>query len=154
MYGLPHQTIKSFSATLDTTITANPDRIAVYNYAHLPEIFKPQRRINIDDLPSAEEKLDILQMTIDKLQSAGYIYIGMDHFAKENDTLVKAQKEGSLQRNFQGYSTNSDCDIIAMGITAIGRIGENYSQNVRTIDEYEHFLEQDRIPIIRGIELE
>jgi oxygen-independent coproporphyrinogen-3 oxidase len=154
MYGLPHQTVESFSTTLDITIDADPDRIAIYNYAHLPEMFKPQRRINEDDLPSSEEKLDILQMSIDKLESAGYVYIGMDHFAKESDTLVDAQKHSNLQRNFQGYSTNADCDMVAMGITAIGRIGENYSQNVRTIEEYEDLLNQGRIPVFRGIELE
>ncbi len=154
MYGLPNQTIDSFAQTLDTTIELNPDRIAIYNYAHLPEMFKPQRRINEEDLPSAEEKLNILQLCIDKLQDAGYVYIGMDHFAKESDALVKAQQEGSLHRNFQGYSTNADCDMIAMGITAISRIGNNYSQNVRTIDEYEAYLKQNKIPIFRGIELE
>jgi oxygen-independent coproporphyrinogen-3 oxidase len=154
MYGLPKQSVESFSKTLDTTIELNPDRIAVYNYAHLPEMFKPQRRINEDELPSAEEKLNILQLCIDKLQNAGYVYIGMDHFAKATDALVKAQQEGTLHRNFQGYSTNADCDIIAMGITAISRIGDNYSQNVRTIDEYEACLVEDRIPVFRGIELE
>ena len=154
MYGLPNQTIHSFLQTLITTIELNPDRIAVYNYAHLPEMFKPQRRINEDELPSAEEKLNILQLCVDKLQDAGYVYIGMDHFAKETDSLVKAQREGSLQRNFQGYSTNANCDIVAMGITAIGRIGDNYSQNVRTIDEYEKLLTEGIIPVFRGIELE
>lgn len=154
MYGLPKQTVESFSQTLDTTIELNPDRLAVYNYAHLPEMFKPQRRINEDELPSAEEKLNIMQLCIDKLQDAGYVYIGMDHFAKKSDSLVKAQLEGSLHRNFQGYSTNADCDMIAMGITAISRVGDNYSQNVRTIEEYESYLKQNRIPIFRGIELE
>ncbi len=154
MYGLPNQSVQSFSKTLDTTIELNPDRIAIYNYAHLPEMFKPQRRINEEELPSAEEKLNIMQLCIDKLQNAGYVYIGMDHFAKASDALVKAQQEGSLYRNFQGYSTHSDCDMIAMGITAISRIGNNYSQNVRTIDEYESYLKQDKIPVFRGIELE
>ncbi len=154
MYGLPNQSVHSFSKTLDTTIELNPDRIAIYNYAHLPEMFKPQRRINEEELPSAEEKLNIMQLCIDKLQNAGYVYIGMDHFAKASDALVKAQQEGSLYRNFQGYSTHSDCDMIAMGITAISRIGNNYSQNVRTIDEYESYLKQDKIPVFRGIELE
>jgi oxygen-independent coproporphyrinogen-3 oxidase len=154
MYGLPRQSVHSFSKTLDTTIELNPDRIAIYNYAHLPEMFKPQRRINEDELPSAEEKLNILQLCIDKLQNAGYVYIGMDHFAKASDDLVKAQQEGSLHRNFQGYSTHADCDMIAMGVTAISRIGDNYSQNVRTIDEYESYLKQDKIPVFRGIELE
>lgn len=154
MYGLPKQSVKSFSKTLDTTIELNPDRIAIYNYAHLPEMFKPQRRINEDELPSAEEKLNILQLCIDKLQDAGYVYIGMDHFAKETDSLVQAQQQGTLHRNFQGYSTHADCDIVAMGITAISRIGDNYSQNVRTIDEYEACLNTNRIPVFRGIELE
>ena len=154
MYGLPKQSVHSFSKTLDTTIELNPDRIAIYNYAHLPEMFKPQRRINEDELPSAEEKLNILQLCIDKLQNAGYVYIGMDHFAKASDDLVKAQQEGSLHRNFQGYSTHADCDMIAMGVTAISRIGDNYSQNVRTIDEYESYLKQNKIPVFRGIELE
>ncbi|HHJ34521.1 MAG TPA: oxygen-independent coproporphyrinogen III oxidase [Gammaproteobacteria bacterium] len=154
MYGLPNQTVQSFSRTLDTTIELDPNRIAIYNYAHLPEMFKPQRRINEEELPSAEEKLNILQLCIDKLQHAGYVYIGMDHFAKASDSLVKAQQEGSLHRNFQGYSTHADCDMIAMGITAISRVGDNYSQNVRTIDEYEKLLGQNKIPIFRGIELE
>jgi oxygen-independent coproporphyrinogen-3 oxidase len=154
MYGLPRQSVHSFSKTLDITIELNPDRIAIYNYAHLPEMFKPQRRINEDELPSAEEKLNIMQLCIDKLQDAGYVYIGMDHFAKASDALVKAQQEGSLHRNFQGYSTHADCDMIAMGVTAISRIGDNYSQNVRTIDEYESYLKQNKIPVFRGIELE
>ncbi|NOQ89773.1 MAG: oxygen-independent coproporphyrinogen III oxidase [Gammaproteobacteria bacterium] len=154
MYGLPNQTVQTFTKTLDTIIELSPDRIAIYNYAHLPEMFKPQRRINEDELPSAEEKLNILQLCIDKLQTAGYVYIGMDHFAKESDDLVKAQQQGTLHRNFQGYSTNADCDMIAMGITAIGRVGDNYSQNVRTIDEYESCLNKGQIPVFRGIELE
>lgn len=154
MYGLPKQTLKSYKKTIQTTINASPDRIAVYNYAHMPDLFKPQRRINEDDLPSAKEKLKILQMTIEKLQQAGYVYIGMDHFAKQTDDLVKAQKKGTLHRNFQGYSTHADCDIVAMGITAISRIGDNYSQNVRTTEEYESRLNDQRIPVFRGIELE
>ncbi|MDH5611669.1 MAG: oxygen-independent coproporphyrinogen III oxidase [Gammaproteobacteria bacterium] len=154
MYGLPRQTLKSFEKTIQTTIDASPDRIAVYNYAHLPEMFKPQRRINEDELPSAEEKLKILQLTIDKLQQAGYVYIGMDHFAKQSDDLTKAQQEGTLHRNFQGYSTHADCDTVAMGITAISSIGDNYSQNVRTIEDYKMHIEQGKIPVFRGIELE
>jgi len=154
MYGLPNQSVESFSKTLDTTIKLDPDRIAIYNYAHLPEMFKPQRRIKEEELPSPEEKLNILQLCIDTLQNAGYVYIGMDHFAKKSDDLVKAQQQGSLHRNFQGYSTNADCDMIAMGITAISRVGDNYSQNVRTIEEYEERLSKDEIPIFRGIELE
>jgi len=154
MYGLPNQSVTSFSETLDITIELDPDRIAIYNYAHLPEMFKPQRRINEDELPSAEEKLNILKLCIDKLQDSGYVYIGMDHFAKENDSLVIAQQRGTLHRNFQGYSTHADCDIIAMGITAISRVGDNYCQNVRTIEEYEKCLDTDEVPVFRGIELE
>ncbi len=154
MYGLPKQTLESYSKTIQTTIDASPDRIAVYNYAHMPEMFKPQRRIDENELPLPEEKLKILQMTIEKLQQAGYVYIGMDHFAKETDDLVKAQEKGTLHRNFQGYSTHANCDIVAMGITAIGRIGDNYSQNVRTIEEYESCLNEQKIPVFRGLELE
>ncbi len=154
MYGLPKQTVDSFENTIQTTIDASPDRIAVYNYAHLPEIFKPQRRINTDDLPSADEKLEILQMTIDKLQNSHYVYIGMDHFAKKTDALVAAQNNGTLHRNFQGYSTHADCDLVAMGISSISSIGGNYSQNVKTLDEYELLLHQNKIPIYRGLEPE
>lgn len=154
MYGLPHQNVKSFAETLDTTIAASPDRIAVYNYAHLPEMFKPQRRIDEKDLPRPEQKLEILALTISKLEDAGYVYIGMDHFAKADDDLVLAQNNGTLHRNFQGYSTHADCDIIAMGITAISSIGDNYSQNIKTLEDYENRLNQGVIPIFRGIELE
>ncbi len=154
MYGLPFQSVSTFSETLNTIIQLDPDRIAVYNYAHLPEMFKPQRRINEEDLPSPEEKLNILKLCIDTLQDAGYVYIGMDHFAKSSDSLVKAQLDGTLHRNFQGYSTHADSDIIAMGITAISNIGDNYSQNVRSIEDYEKSLEQNKIPVFRGIELE
>ena len=154
MYGLPKQTLETFAETIEATIEVSPDRIAVYNYAHLPEMFKPQRRINEDELPSPQDKLDMLQQTIDMLQDAGYVYIGMDHFAKKDDEMVKAQQNGSLYRNFQGYSTNADCDVIAMGITAIGRIGDNYSQNTRELDQYEALLAKDTIPVFRGLELE
>ena len=154
MYGLPLQTVDSFRATLEQAISTDPDRIAVYNYAHLPEMFKPQRRIDTGDLPDAAQKLDILQCTIETLQHAGYVYIGMDHFAKADDALVRAQNEGTLHRNFQGYSTHADCDIVAMGITAISSIGNNYAQNAKTIEAYQACLEQDRIPTFRGIELE
>ncbi len=154
MYGLPKQTLDSFAETIASTIEVSPDRIAVYNYAHLPEMFKPQRRINEDELPPPQEKLDMLQQTIDMLQDAGYVYIGMDHFAKKDDEMVKAQQNGSLYRNFQGYSTNADCDVIAMGITAIGRIGDNYCQNTRDMEQYEALLAKDTIPIFRGLELE
>ena len=154
MYGLPKQTIDSFADTIRSTIEASPDRIAVYNYAHLPEMFKPQRRIEEDELPSPQDKLDMLQQTINMLQDADYVYIGMDHFAKRDDDLVKAQDNGSLYRNFQGYSTNADCDVVAMGVTAIGRVGDNYSQNTRDLEQYEKLVNDDHIPVFRGLELE
>ncbi len=154
MYGLPLQTIDTFTETLKQTIAMSPDRIAVYNYAHLPERFKPQRRIAESDLPSPDEKLDILQLTINLLTSAGYVYIGMDHFAKPEDELTIAQQNGTLQRNFQGYSTRGDCDIIGMGMSAIGRVCDNYNQNVRDLDKYYAMLDEGRLPLERGIELE
>jgi len=154
MYGLPKQSVSSFAETINYAIEASPDRLAVYNYAHLPEMFKPQRRINVEELPSPAAKLEMLQKTIDMLQDASYVYIGMDHFAKQDDELVKAQQNGGLYRNFQGYSTNADCDVVAMGITAIGRIGDNYSQNTRDLQEYENRLVAGEIPVFRGLELE
>ncbi|MDH3933812.1 MAG: oxygen-independent coproporphyrinogen III oxidase, partial [Gammaproteobacteria bacterium] len=154
MYGLPLQTVASFEQTLDAVIEMNPDRIAAYNYAHLPERFKPQRRIDEAELPSADEKLALLQHTIEHLTGAGYVYIGMDHFAKPDDELTIAQKNGSLQRNFQGYSTHVDCDLVSVGMSAIGHVCDNYSQNVRKLDEYYELLDAGKLPLERGIELE
>ena len=151
IYGLPKQTAGSFKRTLEQLSELNPDRIAVYNYAHLPHMFKTQRQINEDDLPDADEKLAILQYIIDDLQSKGYLYIGMDHFAKPSDELAIAQKRGTLYRNFQGYSTHKDCDLIGMGITAISRIGICYAQNVHSLDEYYDFIAGSHIPISRGL---
>jgi len=136
IYGLPFQSVDSFKKTLDKVIKADPDRLSIFNYAHLPEMFKPQRRISEADLPSAMEKMDILNQTIEQLSQAGYVYIGMDHFAKPEDELAIAQRNESLYRNFQGYSTHADCDLVAMGITSIGKVGHCYSQNVKTIKEY------------------
>jgi len=152
IYGLPFQNIKSFSVTLDNIIRLSPDRVSVYNYAHLPKLFKPQRRINAATLPSPGEKLDILKMTIEKLHNAGYVYIGMDHFAKKTDELTIAQQNGTLQRNFQGYSTHANCDMIAMGLSSISNVGNTYSQNVRTEIEYYEKIEEGSLPIFRGIE--
>ena len=154
IYGLPLQTVATFTDTLQRTIRMSPDRIAVYNYAHLPERFKPQRRINETDLPSAQAKLDILQQTIHLLTDAGYVYIGMDHFAKPDDELTLAQKNGTLHRNFQGYSTHVDCDLIGIGMSAIGRVCDNYHQNVRDLDQYYELLDAGHLPLERGIELE
>lgn len=153
IYGLPHQTVASFGATLDRIIDIQPERLSVFNYAHLPERFKPQRRINDADLPSPAEKLDILRMTGEKLARAGYVYIGMDHFARPDDNLAVAQREGHLYRNFQGYSTHAHCDLVAMGVTAIGMVGDTYSQNTRDMDEYNAAIDAGRLPIVRGLRL-
>lgn len=154
IYGLPHQSVKSFAETVDKVIKASPDRLSVFNYAHLPDMFKPQRRIHEEDLPSASEKLDILQDTNERLSKAGYVYIGMDHFAKPDDELAIAQREGTLYRNFQGYSTHADCDLIGLGITSIGKVGNTYSQNVKTLDEYYKRIDAGLMPVYRGIELD
>ena len=154
MYGLPYQSVASFEQTLDTVIEMNPDRLAVYNYAHMPERFKPQRRINESTLPSPDEKLAMLQHIIDHLTGAGYVYIGMDHFAKPDDELTIAQENGTLQRNFQGYSTHGDCDLVSMGMSAIGHVCDNYSQNVRDLDRYYEMIDAGKLPLEKGIELE
>ncbi len=151
IYGLPHQTVASFDTTLELVIGMRPDRLAVYNYAHLPRRFKGQRMINDDDIPSPEVKLDILHRTIDSLCGAGYEYIGMDHFALPEDELVLARKNGTLQRNFQGYSTHRDCDLVALGVSAIGSIGNVFAQSAVTTMEYEVLIENGQLPIRKGI---
>ncbi|MFW2372380.1 MAG: oxygen-independent coproporphyrinogen III oxidase [Gammaproteobacteria bacterium] len=154
IYGLPLQTVNSFSETLQRIIDINPDRISVFNYAHLPELFKPQRRINDAELPSAAEKLDILKMSIEHLTSAGYVYIGMDHFAKPDDELAIAQQQGLLYRNFQGYATHADCDLIGLGITSIGTVGRSFAQNVKTLDEYNDRIDSGQLAVFRGVEID
>jgi len=154
IYGLPLQSVTSFAETLDKIIAADPDRLSVFNYAHLPELFMPQKRIKAEELPSPTEKLEILQMTIERLAEAGYVYIGMDHFAKPDDELAVAQRDGTLYRNFQGYSTHADCDLVALGVTAIGKVGDTYSQNVKTLDEYYALIDEDHLPVYRGIHLD
>jgi oxygen-independent coproporphyrinogen III oxidase len=153
IYGLPRQTVAGFGRTLDQVIEAAPDRIALYSYAHVPHLFKPQRRISEAELPTPDTKLALLELAIDKLTGAGYVYIGMDHFAKPNDELAVAQREGKLQRNFQGYSTHADCDLLSIGISAIGKIGATYSQNLRTLDDYYARLDADVSPCFRGWQL-
>ncbi len=153
IYGLPKQTLAGFGVTLDRVIAADPDRLSIYNYAHMPTIFMPQRRINEADLPAPQVKLDILSMAVNKLTAAGYVYIGMDHFAKPEDELAVAQREGRLHRNFQGYSTHSDCDLVALGVSAIGKIGPTYSQNYRELDDYYAALDRNQLPIMRGLVL-
>jgi oxygen-independent coproporphyrinogen-3 oxidase len=153
IYGLPHQSPDTFSKTLDKILAVKPNRFSIFNYAHLPTIFKPQRRINEAELPAPSEKLAILQNTIHQLTDAGYIFIGMDHFALPDDELSIAQRNGTLYRNFQGYSTHADCDLIGLGPTSIGQVGDSYSQNVKTLDEYYAQIEGEHIPIFRGIAL-
>ncbi len=154
IYGLPHQTVESFDLTLNKTLEMRPDRLAIYNYAHLPARFKGQRMIVDADIPLPETKLEILHHTIDKLAKSEYVYIGMDHFALPDDDLVRAQDEGSLQRNFQGYSTHRECDLISLGVSAIGNIGNIYAQNTTSTSEYETLLESGRLPICKGIEVD
>ncbi|PHV12559.1 oxygen-independent coproporphyrinogen III oxidase [Chitinimonas sp. BJB300] len=154
IYGLPKQTLVGFDATLDKVIAAQPDRLSIYNYAHLPQLFKPQRRIASGDLPSFDIKLDILSLAIDKLTAAGYVYIGMDHFALPDDELAIAQRAGTLQRNFQGYSTRADIDLLGFGVSAISKLGDSYSQNVRTTEAYYTLLEAGRLPLFRGLQLQ
>jgi len=152
IYGLPHQTTARFNATVDRTLELRPDRLSVYSYAHLPHVFKPQRRIDQNALPPAGEKLDILVSTIERLTAAGYVYIGMDHFALPGDDLAVAQREGRLQRNFQGYATHAGYDQLGLGVSAIGAVAGHYVQNARTADDYYAALDAGRLPIVRGFE--
>ncbi len=153
IYGLPKQTLDSFDRTLDKVIALDPDRIALYSYAHLPKRFLPQRRIAEADLPSAEMKLQIMTLAIGRLARAGYVYIGMDHFAKPGDDLAVAQRRGQLQRNFQGYSTHPESDLLGLGVSAIGRVGPTYYQNTKALPDYYAALDGGRLPVERGIEL-
>jgi oxygen-independent coproporphyrinogen-3 oxidase len=153
IYGLPKQHVVGFNRTLDKVIDSAPDRIAIYNYAHLPAVFKPQRRIDEADLPSAETRLQLLSLAIRRLTAAGYEYIGMDHFARPDDELAVAQRQGRLHRNFQGYSTGANCDLIGLGISAIGQVGPTYNQNVKSLEEYYDRLDRGVLPVLRGVEL-
>ncbi len=162
IYGLPLQTVDSFARTLAAVIAAAPDRLSIFNYAHLPKMFKTQRQIDESQLPDAQTKLDILQRTNEMLAAAGYVYIGMDHFARPDDELAVAQAQGTLYRNFQGYSTHADCDLIGLGITSIGaiqgrdaagRVTAGYAQNVKTINEYYARIDAGRLAVFRGIAL-
>jgi len=150
MYGLPFQTVDTFSVTLDKVLELSPDRIAVFNYAYVPWVKRHMALIHEEDLPSPDIKLNILKMTIEKLTSAGYVFIGMDHFAKPDDELAVAYREKKLYRNFQGYSTHAGSDLYAMGITAISQIGRIYSQNYKTEKEYYQVLDSEKIPIAKG----
>ncbi|MDD2547519.1 MAG: oxygen-independent coproporphyrinogen III oxidase [Burkholderiaceae bacterium] len=153
IYGLPRQTAASLERTLAQVAQLRPDRIALYAYAHLPERFKPQRRIVAADLPAAPEKVAMLSRSMEAFMAAGYDYVGMDHFALPTDALAVAKREGRLHRNFQGYSTQPDCDLIALGVSAIGRVGATYSQNAKTLEAYYALLDQGRLPVVRGLHL-
>ena len=151
IYGLPKQTLEGFARTLDITLEARPDRLAIYGYAHLPNLFKPQHRIHAEDLPSPEAKLDLLRLAIDKLGQAGYEYIGMDHFALPGDELARAQREGGLHRNFMGYTTHADSDLVGLGVSAISHIGASFSQNPRDLPSWEMAIDAGRLPVWRGM---
>ena len=151
IYGLPMQTPESFDRTLAQVVELKPDRIALYAYAHLPERFKPQRRIITVELPNAASKVSMLSRSLSAFLDAGYVYVGMDHFALPDDALAIAKRQGRLHRNFQGYSTQPDCDLIALGVSSIGRVGATYSQNAKTLAEYYDLLDQGRLPVVRGL---
>jgi oxygen-independent coproporphyrinogen-3 oxidase len=154
IYGLPRQNATAFARTLDTVIAMHPDRLAVYGYAHLPSLFKAQRQIVEADLPDAETKLGLLQLAIGKLCGSGYRYIGMDHFALPGDDLARAQARGDLHRNFMGYTTHADCDLIGLGVSAVSHIGDSYSQNGRDLPIWETAIDQGRLPVWRGRHLD
>jgi oxygen-independent coproporphyrinogen-3 oxidase len=153
IYGLPLQTVESFGHTIDTVVASRPNRLAVYNYAHLPHIFRAQRMIDAKDIPSPETKLQLMELTIEKLTGHGYVYIGMDHFALPDDELTVAQREGGLQRNFQGYSTRRGCDLVGLGVSSIGKIGDCYAQNLKDIPTWQSVVADGRLPIWRGVAL-
>lgn len=153
IYGLPGQTSESFSRTLDAVIDANPDRIAAYGYAHMPHLFPSQQRLQTDSLPDAGVRIELFQLAITRLTDAGYLYIGMDHFARPGDDLALAYQHGWLNRNFQGYSSRPECDLIGLGMSAVSMVGGSYSQNYKTLDQYYTSLEQDSLPVWRGIRL-
>ncbi|HTL21732.1 MAG TPA: oxygen-independent coproporphyrinogen III oxidase, partial [Steroidobacteraceae bacterium] len=153
IYGLPRQTPAAFRKTLRMVMSARPDRLAVYGYAHLPNLFKAQRRIDPTMLPSAPERLELLRLAIEELSAGGYRYIGMDHFALPDDELVHAQEAGTLHRNFMGYTTHAGSDLIGLGVSAISHLGESYSQNFRELKKWERALAAGRLPLWRGLTL-
>ena len=153
IYGLPLQTAKSFEKTIDSVLTVRPDRLSVYNYAHLPHLFRAQRMISSEEVPVPEVRLQLLASTISKLVDAGYVYIGMDHFALPDDELSIAMEEGTLQRNFQGYSTCRETDLVGMGVSAIGKVGNSFVQNAKDIRDWQAVIESNDLPVWRGLSL-
>ena len=154
IYGLPKQTREGFARTLDIVTGMRPDRVAVYGYAHLPELFKPQKQIVGADLPDAETRLALLQLAIERLTAAGYCYIGMDHFALPDDELALAQARGGLHRNFMGYTTHADSDLVGLGVSAISHVGDSFSQNPRDLPSWQAALDEGRLPVFRGMRLD
>jgi oxygen-independent coproporphyrinogen-3 oxidase len=153
IYGLPHQTARSFMRTLDQVIEAQPDRFSIFNYAHMPAMFPTQKKMNEADMPSADEKLAILQASTERLLQAGYVYIGMDHFAKPDDELAVAQRNETLYRNFQGYSTHAECDLVGMGATSISLLNNTYAQNRKELDAYYQAIDAGHLAVFRGATL-
>lgn len=153
IYGLPKQTVEGFERTLSLTVDAAPDRVALYHYAHLPQLFKPQRRIHEEDLPSAETRSRLFDMAVAKFRAAGYVYLGLDHFARVDDELAVAQREGRLHRNFQGYCSHDAGDLIALGVSSISSVGSVYAQNEKSLSAYYARIAQGELPIIRGLNL-
>jgi len=151
IYGLPRQSKETFKRTLERVQELRPERISLFNYAHLPELFKPQRRIDIEELPSPSEKLNIFQYSLEYLIGLGYVYIGMDHFALPEDPLAIAQSKGNLYRNFQGYSTHSECDVIGLGLSSIGQVADSFSQNEKNLEKYYKAIESGQLPIVKGL---
>ena len=153
IYGLPCQSVMGFNATLSEVILRRPERIALYSYAHMPQLFSAQRQIRDEDMPSAETKLALMALAIERLTAAGYVYIGMDHFALPDDELAVAQREGRLYRNFQGYSTHRGCDLVGMGMSAISSVADSYSQHGKSIPDYQQAVVEGRLPVQRGVHL-
>jgi oxygen-independent coproporphyrinogen-3 oxidase len=153
IHGLPLQTPESLKHTVAQMAELRPDRIALYAYAHLPQRFKPQRRIDATLLPTAGDRVHMLSVAIAGFLAQGYVYIGMDHFALPDDALAVAKRQGRLHRNFQGYSTQPDCDLIALGVSAISKVGVTYSQNAKTLPEYYDTLRAGELPVVRGVAL-
>lgn len=154
MHGLPRQSPASFRRTLRTVIDARPSRLAVYGYAHLPALFKAQRHIHLDELPDAQTRVRLLSLAIEMLVAAGYRHIGMDHFALPEDELVRAQENGTLHRNFMGYTTHAGCDLLGFGVSSISHVGNSYSQNPRDLEDWEAAIDAERLPVWRGLELD
>jgi oxygen-independent coproporphyrinogen III oxidase len=153
IYGLPHQSVERFTRTLDAIVAMRPDRVSVFGYAHMPALFKMQRQIDETALPTPAVRLAILERVIERMSDAGYVYIGMDHFALPGDELTRALEAGTLQRNFQGYSTHADCDLIGIGASSIGKVGDVYAQNARDLDTYAASIDAGRLAIARGVRL-